>query len=202
VGFEVLTAVFVKSYIFWDITPCSPLKVNRCSGGTYRLHLQCRRISRARIQRSSHQLSRWFLARLILQPWRWRRHVPPKHMLTLNGLHGDISQETELYILRNYILKYKTWCNWPHPPLIHEVPPKFVPIIKSVSLVQNFILRIYLIYTRSLRLLEHWLSNVFGPRPTVKHTYTNFLPHFVYKINKKFWEELIAYFGWYDTGQI
>jgi hypothetical protein len=28
VGFEVLTVVVTKSTIFWDITPCSPLKVN------------------------------------------------------------------------------------------------------------------------------------------------------------------------------
>jgi hypothetical protein len=53
VGFEVLTAVVMKSSIFWDITPCSPLKVNRSFGGTYRLHLQGRRISRARDQRES-----------------------------------------------------------------------------------------------------------------------------------------------------
>jgi hypothetical protein len=29
VGIEVLTAVVTKSPIFWDITPCSTLKVNR-----------------------------------------------------------------------------------------------------------------------------------------------------------------------------
>jgi hypothetical protein len=29
VGFEVLTAVVVKSSIFWDIIPCSPLDVNQ-----------------------------------------------------------------------------------------------------------------------------------------------------------------------------
>jgi hypothetical protein len=29
VGFEVLTAVVMKSSILWDITPCIPLKVNR-----------------------------------------------------------------------------------------------------------------------------------------------------------------------------
>jgi hypothetical protein len=29
VGYEVLTAVVMKSTIFWDITPCDPLKVNR-----------------------------------------------------------------------------------------------------------------------------------------------------------------------------
>jgi hypothetical protein len=37
-GFEILTAV-VMSSIFWDITPCSPLKVSRRFGGTYRLHI-------------------------------------------------------------------------------------------------------------------------------------------------------------------
>jgi hypothetical protein len=28
VGFEVLTAVVMKSIIFWDVMPCSPLKVS------------------------------------------------------------------------------------------------------------------------------------------------------------------------------
>jgi hypothetical protein len=53
VGFEVLTAVVKKSIIFWDITPCNPLKVNRRFGWTYCLHLQGRRISRVRNQRES-----------------------------------------------------------------------------------------------------------------------------------------------------
>jgi hypothetical protein len=53
VGFEFLTAVVMKSSIFWDITPCSPLKVNWRFGGTCRLHLQGRKISRARNQRES-----------------------------------------------------------------------------------------------------------------------------------------------------
>jgi hypothetical protein len=48
VGFEVLTVVVMKNTIFWDITPCSPLKVNRRVGGTYRLDLQGQRINRAR----------------------------------------------------------------------------------------------------------------------------------------------------------
>jgi hypothetical protein len=42
-------------------------------------------------------LSRWFLGRLILRPWKWRRHVPPKHRLTFNGLYGVISQKIELH---------------------------------------------------------------------------------------------------------
>jgi hypothetical protein len=44
-GFEVLTAVVMKSSIFWHITSCSSLKVNRHFGGTYYLHLQGQRIS-------------------------------------------------------------------------------------------------------------------------------------------------------------
>jgi hypothetical protein len=43
VGTEVLTAVVMKSTIFWDITPCSPLSVNRRFGGTYGLHFQGRK---------------------------------------------------------------------------------------------------------------------------------------------------------------
>jgi hypothetical protein len=34
--------VVMKSAILWDITACSPFKVNPCFGGKYRLHLQGR----------------------------------------------------------------------------------------------------------------------------------------------------------------
>jgi hypothetical protein len=88
VGFEVLTVVIMKSTIFWVITPCSPLKVNPRFGGTYRLHLQ---------GRVCHLLLRWFLAQLNFRPWRWRQYIPPKRRLTLNGLHGVISQEMVLF---------------------------------------------------------------------------------------------------------
>jgi hypothetical protein len=87
VGFEVITAVVMKSSVFWDITPCGPLKVNRHFGGTFRLHLHGRRISQARNQHES----KWQAER-ILRPWR-RQHVPPKRRLTFNRLHGVISQK-------------------------------------------------------------------------------------------------------------
>jgi hypothetical protein len=32
IGFEVLTKVVMKGTIFWDITPCSPLKANQHFG--------------------------------------------------------------------------------------------------------------------------------------------------------------------------
>jgi hypothetical protein len=53
VRFEVLTAVVMKSSIFWDVTPCSLLKVNQRFGGRCRHHLQGRRKSRARNQLDS-----------------------------------------------------------------------------------------------------------------------------------------------------
>jgi hypothetical protein len=40
----------MMSPIFWEITLCNLLKVNRRFGGTYRLHLQSRRINEARNQ--------------------------------------------------------------------------------------------------------------------------------------------------------
>jgi hypothetical protein len=43
-GSEVSTAV-VMNLILWDITPCSPLKVNRRFGETSHLHRQVRSIS-------------------------------------------------------------------------------------------------------------------------------------------------------------
>jgi hypothetical protein len=53
VGFEVLTEVVMRGTILWDVSPCSPLKVNRHFGGTYLLHLLGQRISRARDQRET-----------------------------------------------------------------------------------------------------------------------------------------------------
>jgi hypothetical protein len=91
VEFEVLTAVVMKSAIFWEIMLCSPLKVNRSFGGTYRLHLQGSRISRSRNQHECMWQCLPLL--LILRPWTWRRRVPPKRRLTFNGLHSVISQK-------------------------------------------------------------------------------------------------------------
>jgi hypothetical protein len=46
----VLKALVMRNFIFRDITPCSPLKINGRLGGTCCFHLQCRRISQARNQ--------------------------------------------------------------------------------------------------------------------------------------------------------
>jgi hypothetical protein len=56
--FEVLTAVVMKDSVFWDMTPYSPLKVNRRLGGTCRLLLQGRSITQARKPESKQVESR------------------------------------------------------------------------------------------------------------------------------------------------
>jgi hypothetical protein len=43
ISFEVFTMVTMKNAIFWDVAPCRSC-VNRLFGGTYRLHLQGRKI--------------------------------------------------------------------------------------------------------------------------------------------------------------
>jgi hypothetical protein len=43
VEIEVLIAVAKKRSVFWDITPCTPLKINRRFGEIFRLHFQVRR---------------------------------------------------------------------------------------------------------------------------------------------------------------
>jgi hypothetical protein len=72
----------------------SPLKVIRRFWGIYCLRDQCPRIISGS---ACHQLSRWFLAWIILIPWRWRRCIPPKRWLSFNGLHGVMSHKTVVF---------------------------------------------------------------------------------------------------------
>jgi hypothetical protein len=64
----------MNSYIFWDITPCSSLKVGQTFGGICSLHLQGRSINRARNQ---HEAGR---------------------KQNFKGLHGVMSQNTEFFL--------------------------------------------------------------------------------------------------------
>jgi hypothetical protein len=65
--FEVFTAVTLKNAVFWDVAPCRSC-VNRSFGGTYRFHLQDRKIGEqgngvSRWLQSASTCSRCFLAR-------------------------------------------------------------------------------------------------------------------------------------------
>jgi hypothetical protein len=98
----------LKSAIFWNIMTCSALKVNRCFGGVYRLHLQDRRI----IQIENNCESRWqaerdysaLLPALTLvccsdySTLKMEAICSCETSLTFNGLHGVISQKMVFFI--------------------------------------------------------------------------------------------------------
>jgi hypothetical protein len=62
------TKLEMKRTIFWDIMPCSPLKINQRLEGTYRIHLQDRKISKETKVKAGGNITRWFLAQIIFQP--------------------------------------------------------------------------------------------------------------------------------------
>jgi hypothetical protein len=115
VRFEVFTAVTMKNAVFWDMAPCRSC-VRRSFGGTYRLHLQSRKIrqretsvsswlqtswKKRRKSRSAKPVllpaSCWSLAWFILGPWRWWRYVSPKCLLMFTRVHGLLSQKAKLF---------------------------------------------------------------------------------------------------------
>jgi hypothetical protein len=63
----------MKSIFFWDMTPCSALSGTRRFGGTYRLHLQGRRI----VQQSSEQASGNCLLATSIRPYGSHRPSLP-----------------------------------------------------------------------------------------------------------------------------
>jgi hypothetical protein len=72
--------ILMKRAVIWDITQCSPVKVNERLGDTYLLHLQGRKVSQASNQheigyagRNQYRFIVWF----TLWPWKWRLYVSP-----------------------------------------------------------------------------------------------------------------------------
>jgi hypothetical protein len=85
IGFEVLTAKFMKNSIFWNKTPCSLLKINR----TFRT------ISQARNQREAGRKQN------MLSLFFDHEERGEMFLRSINGLHGVISQKIEHFIIRH-----------------------------------------------------------------------------------------------------
>jgi hypothetical protein len=104
-GFEVLTAVDMKSSIFWNVTPCNSLKVNIRFGRTCNLYLQDRRISKP-----SNKLALLATCFMLVSclayssTLKMEANVLPKRRLTLNGLDGVISEKLEPFMNISYCL--------------------------------------------------------------------------------------------------
>jgi hypothetical protein len=106
-GVEVLTAVTVKSAVFWVVTPCSSERTQRF-GGIYLLNLQGRRVRHARNQQKQTASYCWFLTWFTLRPWRWRRYVSPKRRV-LSGLNGFATPKIVLFMI--WILRGQKGCD-------------------------------------------------------------------------------------------
>jgi hypothetical protein len=106
VGFEILTAVVLKSSIFWDIIPCSPLNVNQHFRGTCYLRLQCRRENHAKLC-----LPRAFTVVYCLaysSTLKMKERCPSETSGDFQGVHVVIPQKTELFIVNLCIHAHHT----------------------------------------------------------------------------------------------
>jgi hypothetical protein len=117
----------LRNSILWDITPCSPLQVNRRFGRKFRLNFSEPCSAR-------HALHACFLLCVFFQPWRWRWHVPPKRRFTFNGLQGVISQKLELFITTD----------------VRTSNPKYVTLLTCSESAKNSTLEVCIFLCRML----------------------------------------------------
>jgi hypothetical protein len=109
VGFEVLTAVVMKSSLFCAVTPCSPFKCNTCFGGTCHLHLQGQRISQVGNQHEAGS-----------KPFQQTTHIV-------------ISWKTELFSMIQVYSDLHVWFVHFHTELYAVVIILYSPYICAVS---------------------------------------------------------------------
>jgi hypothetical protein len=85
--------VTIKCSFVRNVTLCSPLKVNRRFRVTTLPTLGLKSSTREETGMKHWLLPTLcpFLACLTLQPWRWRRYVPPKRLLAFSGLQENIT---------------------------------------------------------------------------------------------------------------
>jgi hypothetical protein len=115
-----------RSSVFWNITPCSPIKAKRRFGGTFCFHPQSRRISRARNQHER----RWQVI-LLTETCRFRNVA----RLSTDYTALYISEDRILRIHRCDNLKsYKSAnpCNLTFS--IYRLRPLSVSSVSSVSI--------------------------------------------------------------------
>jgi hypothetical protein len=102
VGVQVLTTLFMKNSVCWDITSCRLVKVNRRFRGTYRLCLHGQRAMQHRYD--FFLLHSGLLVGLPFDPEGWGKNVRSKRLLTFVNLHGIISQKIESFMIKMYII--------------------------------------------------------------------------------------------------
>jgi hypothetical protein len=109
----------------------------------------------------------WFLAWLILQPWRWKQHVPQKHWLSFNGIHGIISQKTELFITT---ASNHTYLN------SDFYVPKVTKDLEIISGAISFTYSISILYTELI--LKYFTSRNSAYKPCINYVIKDHLKYF------------------------
>jgi hypothetical protein len=102
VRFEVLTAVIMKNTVFWDVASCRS-SVNRCFGGTYRLHLQDRKsaseepawagglpIQNSRYFRTNSMIYKLYSWNAVVEVIYWKIRLERLYSILLGLLHKII----------------------------------------------------------------------------------------------------------------
>jgi hypothetical protein len=92
----------MKSKIFWDITACGPLNVNRRFGGTYLLHVQdkppaCTLVSRCTYFFDPEDRGDMFHRNVGSQP------TTRRYILEDCALHNHRCENLKFYILYKYV---------------------------------------------------------------------------------------------------
>jgi hypothetical protein len=132
--FDLNNKSLIKGTVFWDTMPCSTLKVNWRFEGTYRLHLQGRRISRARNQRESFLLTTCFNAGFLLGLFFYPEDGGNMFLSNFDRLPTD---NMTLYAttVRNSILQDSH--NWISLKCYHE-PQSCLFLVKASYILRRF----------------------------------------------------------------
>jgi hypothetical protein len=201
--------VLWKSSVFWDVTPCKPLKVNRLFGATCRFQLRGRRKSQARNQRGSwweaeqspfpnfvlyrkqeekgrQQVSCRWLARMteLTASAHWLSRTTKR----TNRRQGRQNQ-LELFITTVVVRNSNPTLNivFIRPPSLRSIPSQFSPVHTDTPYLRISLILPWSTWTKPLAVVYH--------RCCLKSVRASTWAALC--LNKRFWEDLMAYF--FDT---